>query len=173
MIFFVNSTSVIYDHPFFFLFKKKKDWYALEIPGESPFCDCSKACFRFLFFELNWSCFFFSCAIPNCQILDQRMQVSLIVLTSTLVSCLKAPSSSSPIGELSGEEDPIQKKEEKPTYLFAGSKISPDPLSEVKLLLCSQVSSGYDPSSRAVHELLSPTEVRSFFLLLCCSSNLY
>jgi hypothetical protein len=33
--------------------------------------------------------------------------VSLIVLTSTVVSCLKAPSSSSPIGELSGEEDPI------------------------------------------------------------------
>lgn len=63
--------------------------------------------------------------------------MSLIVLTSTLVSCLKAPSSSSPIGELSGEEDPIYKKEEKPTYPFAGSKISPDQLSEVKLLLCS------------------------------------
>jgi hypothetical protein len=31
--------------------------------------------------------------------------VSLIVLTSTVVSCLKAPSS--PIGALAGEEDPI------------------------------------------------------------------
>lgn len=31
--------------------------------------------------------------------------MSLIVLTSTVVSCLKAPSS--PIEELSGEEDPI------------------------------------------------------------------
>ncbi|KAI9071558.1 hypothetical protein K1719_046491 [Acacia pycnantha] len=30
----------------------------------------------------------------------------------------------------------------------------------------TKVSSGYDPSSRAVHELLSPTEVRSSFALL-------
>lgn len=47
--------------------------------------------------------------------------MSLLVLTSTVVSCLKAPSSSSPIGELSGEDDPIYKKEEKPTYPFAWS----------------------------------------------------
>lgn len=33
--------------------------------------------------------------------------MSLIVLTSTVISCLKAPSSSSPIGALAGEEDPI------------------------------------------------------------------
>lgn len=74
-----------------------------------PFCDCSKACFPFLFFELNWSCFFLSCAIPSCYILDQRMQVSLIVLTYTVVSSLKATYSSSPKGELSGEEDPRKK----------------------------------------------------------------
>jgi len=54
--------------------------------------------------------------------------VSLIVLTSTVVSCLKAPSSSSPIGELSGEED-LHLEEGRKTYvsfrLELGSKISP------------------------------------------------
>lgn len=69
MIFFVNSTSVIYDHPFFFPFQKGMVGMRSVLrntPGESPFCDCSKACFPFLFFELNWSCFFLSCAIPSC-----------------------------------------------------------------------------------------------------------
>lgn len=148
-------------------------------PGESPFSSCSKACFRFLFFELNWSCFFLSCAIPSCQILDQRMQVSLLVLTSTVVSYLKAPSSSSPIGELSGEEDPIQKKEEKPTYPFAwsqGQRSVQARISSRKSNFSSAARSVRATTLRAGQFMSSYLRPRFGLLLLCCcysSSNLY